>query len=100
MLNRRILFAVAVMAAIAGCTTYRSPATVSGVISGHPQLSTLSALFAKTGLTETLNGAEPFTVFAPSNGAFAKVSVKTMNELARDPAKLKTVLTYHVVSQG
>ncbi|MHB1200188.1 MAG: fasciclin domain-containing protein [Polaromonas sp.] len=95
--NRRILFAVAVMAAIAGCTTYRSPAAVSDVISGHPQLS---FLLAKTGLTATLKGAGPFTVFAPGNEAFAKVSATTMAERARDPAKRKAMLTYHVVSQG
>ena len=99
--NRRILsITAAVLAAVAftGCATQTSPMSVADTIAAKPQLSTLNGLVAKTGLTDTLKGAGPFTVFAPSNEAFAKVPAKTMDDLAKDPAKLKAVLTYHVVS--
>ena len=83
---------------IAGCATTATPASVADTIATDPKLSTLNALVTKAGLTETLKGAGPFTVFAPSNDAFAKVPAKTMDELGKDPAKLKAVLTYHVVA--
>jgi uncharacterized surface protein with fasciclin (FAS1) repeats len=99
--NRRILsVTAALLAAVAlmGCATQASPVSLADTIAAKPQLSTLNGLVAKTGLTDTLKGTGPFTVFAPSNEAFAKVPAKTMDELANDPAKLKAVLTYHVVS--
>ena len=83
---------------ISGCATTATPASVADTIATDPKLSTLNALVTKAGLTETLKGAGPFTVFAPSNDAFAKVPAKTMEDLGKDPAKLKAVLTYHVVA--
>jgi len=53
-------------------------------------------LVKKAGLVETLKGGE-FTVFAPTNDAFAKVDKKTLEGVAADKAKLTSVLTYHVV---
>lgn len=97
MLNRRFLFVATAIAALAGCATPSSPVSVADTIAAKPQLSTLSGMLAKTGLTDTLKGAGPFTVFAPTNEAFAKVPAKTMDVLSKDPAKLKAVLTYHVV---
>lgn len=94
--KRRILL-VAAVAALSGCATQSMPVTIADTISANPQLSTLSSLVAKAGLTNTLKGNGPFTVFAPTNEAFAKVPAKTMDSLAADPAKLKAVLTYHVV---
>lgn len=49
------------------------------------------------GLVETLKGAGPFTVFAPDNKAFAKLPAGALDALEADPAKLKQVLTYHVI---
>jgi len=49
-------------------------------------------------LTPTLQGAGPFTVFAPTNDAFKAVPAKTMDALAKDPAMLRDVLTYHVLA--
>lgn len=96
--NRRILIlAAAATLALAGCATSSAPVSVASTIASQPQLSTLNGLVGKAGLTDTLNTAGPFTVFAPTNEAFSKVSAKTMDELARDPAKLKAVLAYHVV---
>jgi uncharacterized surface protein with fasciclin (FAS1) repeats len=58
---------------------------------------TLVSLVQKAGLVETLKGAGPFTVFAPTDEAFAKVPQNVLDDLAANPDKLKAVLTYHVV---
>lgn len=97
MLNRRILSIAAAVTVLAGCATRQTPVSVADTISANPQLSTLNSLVVKASLTDTLRGSGPFTVFAPTNEAFAKVSAKTMEALAADPAKLSAVLTYHVV---
>jgi uncharacterized surface protein with fasciclin (FAS1) repeats len=80
-----------------GCATMAPPQPVASAIAATPELSTLSSLINKAGLTSTLNGTGSFTVFAPSNEAFKAVPQKVMDELAADPAKLKDVLTYHVI---
>ena len=103
MFNLRNLFAtlslsaVAALVVLSGCATLQSPTTVAETIAANPQLSTLNGLIVKADLTDTLKGAGPFTVFAPSNEAFAKVPVKTMEMLAVNPAQLKSVLTFHIV---
>jgi uncharacterized surface protein with fasciclin (FAS1) repeats len=64
---------------------------------GAPQFSTLVSLVKKAGLVSTLSGRQDYTVFAPTNAAFAKVPRRTLTALANDRAKLKAVLLYHVV---
>lgn len=59
---------------------------------------TLVSLVQKAGLVETLKGAGPFTVFAPTDEAFAKVPANVLADLGANPEKLKAVLTYHVVA--
>ncbi|MEP0765657.1 MAG: fasciclin domain-containing protein [Fimbriimonadia bacterium] len=59
---------------------------------------TLVAAVQKAGLVETLKGDGPFTVFAPTDEAFAKVPKATLDALLNDKAKLTQVLTYHVVA--
>jgi uncharacterized surface protein with fasciclin (FAS1) repeats len=98
MLHHRILCIAVAMTVLGGCATSHAPVSVADTIAANPKLSTLSSLVVKSGLTDTLKGTGPFTVFAPSNDAFAKVPAKTMDELGKDPAKLKAVLTYHVVA--
>lgn len=95
--QHRLLVISAVVMTLAGCATQALPVSVADTLAASPQLSTLNSLVIKAGLTETLKGVGPFTVFAPSNEAFAKVPVKTMAELGADPVKLKAVLTYHVL---
>ena len=95
--SRRLLITAAVAAFLSGCATSSNPVSVADTIAAKPELSTLSSLVVKAGLTDTLKGAGPFTVFAPTNAAFAKVPAKTMEDLGKDPEKLKAVLTYHVV---
>ena len=60
--------------------------------------STLVAAIKAAGLVETLKGAGPFTVFAPTDEAFAKLPSGTVEGLLNDVPKLKQILTYHVVS--
>jgi uncharacterized surface protein with fasciclin (FAS1) repeats len=59
---------------------------------------TLAKALTEAGLIDTLKGAGPFTVFAPTDEAFAAVPAKDLDALLKDKAKLKAVLTYHVVS--
>ncbi|MBM4193758.1 MAG: fasciclin domain-containing protein [Gemmatimonadetes bacterium] len=59
---------------------------------------TLAAALKAAGLVEALQGAGPFTVFAPTDAAFAKLPAGTVDALLKDPAKLGAILKYHVVS--
>jgi uncharacterized surface protein with fasciclin (FAS1) repeats len=59
---------------------------------------TLAAALTAAGLIETLKGNGPFTVFAPSDDAFAKLPAGTVEGLLKDIPALKSILTYHVVS--
>nr|WP_236589813.1 fasciclin domain-containing protein [Ramlibacter aurantiacus] len=58
---------------------------------------TLAAALQKAGLVDTLKGKGPFTVFAPTDAAFAKVPKAQLDALLNDKDKLTAVLTYHVV---
>lgn len=60
--------------------------------------NTLAAAIEAAGLTETLEGKGPFTVFAPTDEAFAKLPPGTVDALLKDKAKLSKILTYHVVA--
>lgn len=66
---------------------------------GSADHSTLVAAVKAAGLVETLSGAGPFTIFAPTNAAFAKLPAGTVEGLLKpeNKAKLSAVLTYHVV---
>ncbi len=100
MKNRRILIAAPLLALLAACATQpvSTPVSVVETIARDPNLSTLNGLVAKAGMADTLRAAGPYTVFAPSNDAFKAVPAKTMDELVHDPAKLKAVLSYHVLT--
>lgn len=60
--------------------------------------STLVSAIKAAGLVETLKGTGPFTVFAPTDEAFAKLPSGTVEGLLNDVPKLKQILTYHVVA--
>ncbi|MCC5638856.1 fasciclin domain-containing protein [Nostoc sp. CHAB 5844] len=60
--------------------------------------NTLVAAIKAAKLVDTLKGAGPFTVFAPTDEAFAKLPEGTVDTLLKDIPKLKKILTYHVVS--
>ena len=62
------------------------------------RFKTLVAAVQAAGLVDTLKGKGPFTVFAPTDDAFAKLPAGTVEALLKDPAKLKDILLYHVVA--
>jgi uncharacterized surface protein with fasciclin (FAS1) repeats len=64
---------------------------------GAGNFKTLAAALQAAGLIETLKGPGPFTVFAPTDAAFAKVPKDQLDALLKDKAALTKVLTYHVV---
>jgi len=59
---------------------------------------TLATALGAAGLVDTLKGKGPFTVFAPTDAAFAKIPKADLDALLKDKAKLTAVLTYHVVA--
>jgi uncharacterized surface protein with fasciclin (FAS1) repeats len=74
--------------------------SIVALAQGNPQVSTLVTAITAAGLGETLSGTGPFTVFAPSNAAFAKLDKATLDGLLKpeNKAKLASLLTYHVVA--
>jgi len=73
---------------------------IVAVAAGNPDFSTLVAAVKAAGLVETLQGAGPFTVFAPTNEAFAKLPAGLVDKLLLPANKdiLVKILTYHVVA--
>lgn len=76
------------------------PGTVVAVAQDNPDFSTLVTAVTAAELGETLSGAGPFTVFAPTNAAFAKLPEGTLETLTAPEGKeqLTGILTYHVVA--
>ncbi len=76
-----------------------APQTVVAVAASNADFSTLVAAVKAAGLADTLSGTGPFTIFAPTNAAFAKLPAGTVDNLLKpeNKAKLAAILTYHVV---
>ena len=96
-LNHRLFLAISTAALLGACATQPTPVSVADTIARDPELSTLNGLVQKAGLGDTLKATGPYTVFAPTNDAFKAVPAKTMDELGKDPARLKAMLNYHVL---
>jgi uncharacterized surface protein with fasciclin (FAS1) repeats len=107
MLSARMVFALIIVTLMtvfgaAGSTAHASSHTppqrdiVDTAVSAG-QFTTLARALQAAGLVDTLKGPGPFTVFAPTDAAFAKLPEGTLNALLQDPARLRAVLTYHVV---
>jgi uncharacterized surface protein with fasciclin (FAS1) repeats len=101
--NRKFiaLAAVAVLslsaiAPVVSATPAAKPNIVQTAVAAG-QFKTLTKLVKQAGLAGTLQAKGPFTVFAPTDAAFAKVPKSTLAALAKDKAKLRAVLLYHVV---
>jgi uncharacterized surface protein with fasciclin (FAS1) repeats len=100
------MLAVATMGAVAqkadpsvgGAPMYANK-TIAANASAAPNLTTLVTAVKAAGLVDTLNSAGPFTVFAPTNDAFAKLPAGTVDTLVQPDHKddLTKILTYHVV---
>lgn len=97
MKTTKFLAAALVAALLGACATPQAPSPITDTAQRTPQLSTLTKLINDAGLAETLRGAGPYTVFAPSDDAFKAVPAATMQALASDKELLKSVLTFHVV---
>ncbi len=83
-----------------GVLAQTAPGTIVEVAVGNKSFSTLVAAVKAAGLVETLSGAGPFTVFAPTDEAFAKLPKGTVEELVKpeNKEKLTAILTYHVLA--
>ena len=77
----------------------KSAGTVVDVAASNPDFSTLVVAIKAAGLVDALNGKGPFTVFAPTNAAFAALPAGTVESLLKpeNKAKLTAILTYHVL---
>lgn len=83
---------------VGGAAMYPSKTIVDNAVNSKDHTTLVSAVQA-AGLVDTLKGPGPFTVFAPTNAAFAKLPAGTVETLVKPESKatLTTVLTYHVV---
>jgi uncharacterized surface protein with fasciclin (FAS1) repeats len=99
MLKRLLVLAtaMAVIALPVGSASAAPKKDIVETAAAAPKFSTLVSLVKKAGLVGVLSGKANYTVFAPTNAAFAKVPKKTLNDLAANKAKLKKVLLYHVL---
>ncbi|MDW7690634.1 fasciclin domain-containing protein [Flammeovirgaceae bacterium SG7u.111] len=80
-------------------TSYAQKKNIVELAVGSESLSTLVAAVKAAGLVETLSGDDPFTVFAPTNEAFAALPAGTLESLLKPENKqtLISILTYHIV---
>jgi uncharacterized surface protein with fasciclin (FAS1) repeats len=102
-MNRKIailasiaVLSLAAVTATAGSYGEKSADIVDTAVAAG-SFQTLVTAIQAAGLVDTLKGAGPFTVFAPTDEAFAKLPQGTLEALLADKAKLTAVLTYHVV---
>lgn len=84
-------------AVIAGAATVAHAKDIVDTAVGAGSFNTLVKAIQAAGLVDTLKGTGPFTVFAPTDEAFAKLPAGTLDGLLKDKAALTKVLTYHVV---
>ncbi|MGA0612744.1 fasciclin domain-containing protein [Caldimonas sp. KR1-144] len=97
-MNKRMALVGALAALVlSGCASLSGPKSIADVAASNPELSTLNQLINDAGLADTLRGAGPYTVFAPTNEAFKAVPAKTLDTLSKDKEALKSVLSYHVL---
>jgi len=75
-----------------------APGDIVAVASSAGTFTTLVQAVQAAGLVETLQGTGPFTVFAPTDEAFARLPEGTVEALIANPERLREVLTYHVVA--
>ena len=86
--------------AVADCGATHADAVTSDIVDtaiAAGDFSTLVAAVKAAGLVDVLKGEGPFTVFAPTDAAFAKLPAGTLDALLKDKAALASILTYHVV---
>jgi len=98
-MKRRLALVTAAMMAVSASAAKAESKDIVDVAAGAGQFNTLVAAAKAAGLVDTLKGAGPYTVFAPSDDAFAKLPKGTVEDLLKpeNKEKLKSILTYHVI---
>lgn len=81
-----------------GFVSARSSNTLTAVIASRPELSTLMTALNKAGLTKDIDNNGPYTIFAPTNAAFAALPKGRLNKLLASPKALASLLQNHVVA--
>ena len=99
-LIRNLVMAAAISASSLLATSQAFAADIVDTAVAAGNFKTLAAALQAAGLVDTLKGAGPFTVFAPTDEAFAKLPAGTVEDLLKpeNKAKLVSILTYHVVA--
>ena len=99
-LRRSITSAVLALFVVVGSMSAqdKKPMNIVETAVAAGNFKTLATALTEAGLVETLKGAGPFTVFAPTDAAFAKIPKEKLEALLKDKEALKKVLLYHVVS--
>ncbi len=99
-MNRRTLVAALAAITLLGTSARAAdgPKDIVDTAVAAGSFKTLATALQAAGLIDTLKGAGPFTVFAPTDEAFAKLPAGTLDALLKDKAKLTAILTYHVVA--
>lgn len=97
---KKVIFILTISLTLTLSKTAVAQETIVDVAVGNENFSTLVAALTAADLVGALQGDGPFTVFAPTNDAFAKIDSKTLNSLLEEKNKkaLANILTYHVVS--
>jgi uncharacterized surface protein with fasciclin (FAS1) repeats len=92
--------ATVISIAVGGASAYAADKDIVDTAVAAGQFKTLAAALTAAGLVDTLKGPGPFTVFAPTDAAFAKLPAGTLDTLLKpeSKAKLTAILTYHVVA--
>ena len=91
---------IAVAGAQSTAPATTAPAASQNIVdiaASNPEFSTLVTAVTAAGLGSTLSGTGPFTVFAPTNAAFAKIPPAQLQAILADKAQLTKILTYHVI---
>jgi uncharacterized surface protein with fasciclin (FAS1) repeats len=97
---KRLAAVLAASALITACATPNQPAKPADIVSTAQSAGSFTILtkaIADAGLTDTLKGAGPFTVFAPTDAAFNALPKDQLSKIVADKAQLTALLTYHVI---
>jgi uncharacterized surface protein with fasciclin (FAS1) repeats len=97
---KKLLLILTITMSLAFSQNTTAQGTIVDVAVGNEDFSTLVTALKAAGLVGALQAEGPFTVFAPTNAAFAKIDSKTLNSLLEEKNQkaLANILTYHVVS--
>jgi len=92
-----IVFAVIALTGLLTGAAKAEPKDIVATAVGAGEFKTLATALEKAGLIDTLKGKGPFTVFAPTDAAFAKIPAETLKAVLADKEKLTKILMAHVV---